>query len=1128
MSQSQIPCPPDTELANYVDGKMSEHDSSFIEKHLGSCNYCVQRLGKLNTTDSLVLALGGDCSEIPESAAKINQLVAQMQVASSHRQTDIVGSNSTTLNSVRQSGLAELLRGASPPESPDELARLGEFHLLKLIGQGGMGAVFLARDSKLDRYVAVKLINPALAHAGGADRFLREGRAIAALKHQHIVTVYQVGQAGEVAFMAQEYLEGETLETRLKREGPLPLQEISRIGRQIAEGLAHAHSKGFIHRDIKPANIWLEAPNGAVKILDFGLARPIFEKAEECATLAASSLKWPELTTRGLVVGTPCYMSPEQARGEELNAASDLFSFGIVLFQMATGRTPFAARTVPEVLAAINFQHPPALSSHRGDLPASLSELVLRLLAKKATERPTSMADVAEVLAQLDSISRRSLLRSPWSWAAMTLAFILAYISWFLYLTSSPEPDPERTLTGKWSAPHFWLERDSAGSWTERSSAGFEKQLEERELNADFVDLYDKEEQLELRLSPVAAYQRRANQPFQVRSGGRWHIPVKGVQADPLGSWAGEDGTRLDCDSQRVWTSWPSNKHSPQQSGSATYFEIARNSEYVEIGMPNISIRLMEGKLTQATSFYSGLPTTGRWLRKPDLSEGLPTPLWRSEPRIVSRFEVDTTPREVPELSTAHLCFVSDDGKLHAWNYTTQKVTSVMSLPSSVKAIGWIDRGNMLAYVADDTIYHTAARGTAQPVGKIDSISNNWATLSYDDGRVIWSKKRPGFMPEFIEADRNGKQIRKLGVGYDACWSADGKRFAFLTFDRAWRIAYRDGDKMEAFEVPIHSKLAVFPALSPDGKEIAFSMAGADGSQQIGIFDIGRKQLRQVTNDSTGHILPTYSLDGTLLAFLRGADPDRKELVVLNLTSKEANTIATKVQCIRPTWWSLAPRANASSSLGMPLGILPETSALHFDGIDDRVEIPMLAFDGKAATVELWVKRETHELAIPLDWVGPAHRIGFFLQNGKSGFAAGGLEGGKVATSQVLDQAWTHLAGTFDGNECSYFINGKRIPAKVTRPNPPRGLGLFLGCRRGVGTIETFDDHFCGLIDEVRISRGVRYNEDFVPRIRNIADENTVALFHFDDASGDTAVDSSPNKNHGKIYGATWVESRRQ
>ncbi len=277
-----------------------------------------------------------------------------------------------------------------PPVEPDELGRLGPYRVLRLLGKGGMGFVFLAEDIGLCRRVALKVMKPDLdGDLDGWKRFLREARIMAALKHEHLVPVYQVGQEGGVIYLAMELLEGESLESWAARVGRAEPLDLVRLGRQIAAGLEALHRRGLVHRDLKPANLWLEEPGRHIRILDLGLARFVHE--------ADGS------TQPGMIVGTPAFMAPEQASGRRVEARSDLFCLGAVLYRLATGRLPFDGDSTLELLAALAACKPRPVKELNPKVPRSLAALIARLLAKDPGQRPSSAREVAALLEKIEA-----------------------------------------------------------------------------------------------------------------------------------------------------------------------------------------------------------------------------------------------------------------------------------------------------------------------------------------------------------------------------------------------------------------------------------------------------------------------------------------------------------------------------------------------------------------------------------------------------------------------------------------------------------------------------------------------------------------------------------------------------
>jgi serine/threonine protein kinase len=268
--------------------------------------------------------------------------------------------------------------------------RLGPYEIVAPLGAGGMGEVYRARDTRLGREVAVKVLPESLA--GNPDRqarFEREARAVAALSHPNILAIHDYGTEGPVTYAVMELLEGETLRDRLAK-GPLAWREAVEIGSSIAEGLAAAHAKGIVHRDLKPENLFL-TNDGRVKILDFGLARitPLAKSQSETGSYA------PAETDPGRVMGTVGYMSPEQVRSQAVDARSDIFSFGCVLYEMVTGRRAFQRETAAETMTAILHDEPPEPTTSGQLVPGEVGRIIRQCLAKTPNQRLQSARDLA-------------------------------------------------------------------------------------------------------------------------------------------------------------------------------------------------------------------------------------------------------------------------------------------------------------------------------------------------------------------------------------------------------------------------------------------------------------------------------------------------------------------------------------------------------------------------------------------------------------------------------------------------------------------------------------------------------------------------------------------------------------
>ena len=422
-----IACPDRATLVRLLRGLLTEDETSRLERHLDECPPCCQAVRALDVSDALLDAMrGADAVHGLPDDETVRGLINRLKALRLPMPQRASGDTLTLVGDFTETdalGLQELL---DPPEAEGELGRLAGYRVLRVLGAGGMGVVLAAEDPRLLRRVAIKMMDGRLAaHEDYRLRFLREARAAAAIEHPHIVAVHQVGEHRGFPFLAMQLLEGESLEQRVARAGRLPLAECLRIGRETAEALAAAHRRGLIHRDVKPANIWLQSPGGVVKLLDFGLAHFVENEAR--------------MTQTGLVLGTPSYMSPEQARGEVAGLPSDLFSLGAVLYRMTTGREPFGGANTLAVLTALAIEPPTPPHELNAAIPPAFSDLIVRLLAKRPVDRPASAEAVADQLRAIAAGEADPKVQQAapgsrqrtWSWLLVTASLLLAAVAIF-------------------------------------------------------------------------------------------------------------------------------------------------------------------------------------------------------------------------------------------------------------------------------------------------------------------------------------------------------------------------------------------------------------------------------------------------------------------------------------------------------------------------------------------------------------------------------------------------------------------------------------------------------------------------------------------------------------------------
>lgn len=395
-------CPTSEKLSGLIQGALPRAEQESLTDHLGECACCQESIETIASGEIPVQELASKSLDLspPDQSAYWRVVKGLDEDVKSTRAFTGGSSGAPTFSteSVKEGDTERELRRISkqahdeldflsPSEDPAYLGMLQHFQIARVIGRGGMGIVLEAFDPHLHRRVAIKVLNPQFqANEVARQRFCREGRAAAAIAHEHVVPMYQVSKFndGKIAFLVMQLIEGDTLEERLQVASPFPPSEVARIGMQIAAGLSAAHASDMVHRDIKPANVLIERETDRVKLTDFGLAR------------AADDVK---LTQTGMVTGTPLYMSPEQALGNSPDERSDLFSLGAVMYEMATGVSPFQAPTAVGVMKRIMDEDPKSPHSIDSNVSERLSSVIMALISKSPDDRPNSAADVAQTLA---------------------------------------------------------------------------------------------------------------------------------------------------------------------------------------------------------------------------------------------------------------------------------------------------------------------------------------------------------------------------------------------------------------------------------------------------------------------------------------------------------------------------------------------------------------------------------------------------------------------------------------------------------------------------------------------------------------------------------------------------------